>query len=177
MDLLQLLTGSENLYKYLFLGGIGLVIVSLFYPLNKRFELAKQKDLINKNIGIQNHKIEKLQEEVKSANAQYDLFQHEIDSLKNDAARNGVKISSIKDGANKTYSEVLKQQEEMDLGHINIHYDSARIETLNNHIEDFEGYQNSFIWIGSILGAVGIFGWFRLMRAAHGLPASKKQSE
>ena len=64
MDVLSLFSGSDNLYKHLFIGGLGMIILSLFYPLEKEFQLSTQKDNYNKEIRLLNTDIEKLKKAV-----------------------------------------------------------------------------------------------------------------
>ena len=161
MDLLQLFTGSENLYKYLLLGGIGLLMVSLFYPLNKRYELECQKDLYNKEITLLNHFIDNLNIEAKEAEAN---SQKVIDSIKTNKVKDSKIKERLKNASLIEIDSVFKKREEVTVKQITVDYNKARILTLQKHIQDFVKYESLFFWSGIICALAGIIGWFLLMR-------------
>lgn len=162
MDLLSLLTGSENLYKYSFIGGLGLIIISLFYPLNKKYELECQKDLYHKEIKLVNLDIGELKNDVAKLNSHINEFSNAIDSAPSVKAKN-----AIKDSLNKRFNLILLKRKELSVKQIQIEYNNDRIKTLSNSIIDLTQYQGAFVVIGSIFTLFGFCGWFLLMLKEH----------
>lgn len=153
MDLISLLTGSENLYKYLFIGGIGLLILSLFYPLNKRYELECQKNLHNKEIRLLNLEIASLQRDVAKLNERVNDYQ------------NGVNKDLItKDSLKKQLADVYLKRANISKKQTEVQYNRDNINTLDKNIKDILLYEIIFRWAGIFFGLFGFFGWLRLMR-------------
>ena len=126
MDFISLLTGgSENLYKYLFIGGLGLIILALFYPLDKRYGLACQKDLYNKEICLANLDIDDLKKDVQKLSDNIEVYNHGLDTAKSEKAK-----KSIKDEANKKFDLILAKRKQLSIKTTEIAYDKDRILTL-----------------------------------------------
>lgn len=153
MDFISLLTGSENLYKYCFVGGLALIVLCLFYPLNKRYELANRRDLHSKEIMLINLDIEDL-------NKDYAKIKEEVASYSKGS-------SKAKDSINKHFALLLVKRKQIAIKEAEIKYDSLRIATLKENIHDITSYENSFKWAGWIFTIIGFIGWFILMIKKH----------
>jgi hypothetical protein len=156
MDFVGLLTGSENLYKYCFVGGLGLIILCLFYPLNKRYELACKKDLHNKEIVLLNLEIDDL-------NKEYNKLVNDVDQYI-DSAR---KSKSAKDSINRHHAIVVAKIKQIAQKEAEVEYDKNVIITLKENIRDISKYERRFNISGWFLTLVGFVGWFLLMLKKH----------
>jgi len=166
MDLLSVLTGSENLYKYLLIGGIGMLVLSLLYPIQKNYELACQKDLYAKEISLLNLDIDQLNEGVNVLSSESKVVEHSLDSIKTNKISNSQLVKALKDSWNSQYDSLVKSKLQLSKRQIDVAYTQKRIETLNNHISEFKMYEKIFFWAGIFCGIAGIIGWFLLMQKA-----------
>jgi hypothetical protein len=161
MDLLSLLTGSENLYKYLMIGGIGMLVLGLLYPLNKKYELICQKDSYAKEINVLNYKIDNLYDSVQNFQIRTKQIEKSLDTIKDKTI-----IQSLKDEFANTDNRYQKDLIQSHLNSFNAEYDKNRIKTLETHIGEFQVYEKIFFWGGIACSIIGIIGWFLLMRKA-----------
>lgn len=166
MDLLAILTGSENLYKYLFIGGIGLIILSLFYPLNKKYEYTCQKDYYNNEVKLLNYDLSNLDTTSAKLNIDSKSIIQALSSNHSPSNANNRERQILKDSFNKQYDSVISFRKQIGRKQLDIEYNQVRVETLQNHIKDFTKYETIFFWAGIIASIIGIFGWYGLMKKA-----------
>ena len=81
-------SSAENLYKFLFINGTILVILSMFYPLQQKNEIKVQTIEFNKNVDLVNYEIEsqsKTVEKFKSKSKRTLIF---LDSISKNRTKN-----------------------------------------------------------------------------------------
>jgi len=165
MDFLSLLTGgSDNLYKYLFIGGLGLIILSLFYPLNKKYEYTCQKDDYNNTVKLLNYDILKFQNSTEQFSQQSNQIIAESERLKK-TGENPKRVALLKDSFEKQYALIKSYRDTIDRKKLAIEYSKVKIDTLNEHIRDFTKYEYIFFYAGIVSAIVGIIGWYFRMRS------------
>jgi|GEM_PF-2957940 len=165
MDLLSLLTGSDNLYKYLFIGGLGLIILSLFYPLNRKYEYITQKDLYNHEVKLLNYDIKVLDDATSKLSNESKSIQDQIKTanIKKDLkAKNLLKASFF-----KQFDSITSFRTTIEKKKLAIEFNKARVDTLNNHIKDFTKYETIFFYAGILASLVGIIGWYFIMKKTY----------
>ncbi|PRZ19575.1 hypothetical protein [Flavobacterium granuli] len=97
------LTGTENLFKLLFINGIVIILIGLFYPLQKRDELQIKISDFNFEVNLLNNEIYNLK--IQSENLK--------DSLKNKLIpREEAKLRnfSLKQKAHETTNKTILQE-------------------------------------------------------------------
>ncbi|WP_395061341.1 hypothetical protein, partial [Flavobacterium sp.] len=108
---------TDNLYKFLFSGGILMIVFSLFYPIEKKqlLELEinnfnKQTELLNNDINLLNVEVNQL----KSTSKETLNTLEKLQKTKNDVNQIQVskEISKIKDNYNKTFYRIKSHQQE-----------------------------------------------------------------
>jgi hypothetical protein len=161
MDLLSLLTGSENLYKYLFVAGIGMIVLALFYPLDKEYDLACKRDTYNKEINLLNYEIEKLKDSAAKVEKDYSSL---VD--KYNQSKTKIEKVALKENFDLRYKGLLDSRKNIEVKQINLDYDKQAILTLQAHINDYEKYEWWFYIFGSLFTIGGTVGWFLLMKKA-----------
>jgi hypothetical protein len=166
MDLLSILTSSENLYKYLLIGGIGMLILSLFYPIDKRYELSQKRDLYNKEINLLNFEIEQLKKKTTDLKEISSNTIHFLDSINNNDKGDLKVRKNLKESFNSQLDSLQKSRVEISVKEIEVNYNKQQILTLESNIQDFVKYENIFFWAGIIFAIAGIVGWFILMKKA-----------
>lgn len=80
-DFSNILSGSDNLWKYLFTVGILLIFISIYYPLQKSEEINLEIIELNTDSQILNKKIEYLEKEVSELKYSLKKSNFVIDSL------------------------------------------------------------------------------------------------
>lgn len=169
MEFTNLFTGSDNLFKFLFLAGLFLLVLSLVYPLEKRNELEIEIINVNKETDILNNQISVLKDEVSNLSQKVEKINSTLDSLVslrsnvNTSQLNSInsKVEKIKDDFNLEYNKLASDQAEIKTKTIILEYNKSRIDLLKQHQTEYAIYFEAFKWIGIVLIIVGIFGWYR----------------
>ena len=157
---------TDNLYKFLFSGGILMIFFSLFYPIEKKQLLELEINTYNKQTEILNNDIKLLNIEVnqlkinskKTLNILTDL---QKTKTKKNSIQVSKEISLIKDNYNKSFYEIKSHQEECNLKNINIKYNKCKIEIVQNHISTFNFYSWFLLIFGVLFTFFGLIFWFK----------------
>lgn len=165
MDFNNLFSGTDNMFKFFFIGGLFMISLSMIYPLQKKQLIEIEIISHNKEVELLNNEIESLKlkvEEFKKI-AKKNCFV--FDSLmlirkdsKNPAITN--EIEALKKRDNETINNIKKQKENIDIKHIILTYDKRKIDLLNTHIKEYDKYSDLLFYPGIILGLIGFVGWF-----------------
>lgn len=171
MDILSLFSGSDNLYKHLFIGGLGMIILSLFYPLEKEFLLNTQKDNYNKEIRLLNIEISELKKKALKLEEEGEPTIKSAQKYAKKKSKYAKKLSNnIIDTYQKNVADVISERKQIDIKQANINYSEDCISTLEKHINSYRTYRALFLWSGSLFMIVGIGGWWYMTH-------KKKQTE
>lgn len=155
----------DNLYKFLFSGGILMIVFSLFYPIEKKqlLELEinnfnKQTELLNNDIILLNIEVNQL----KSTSKETLKTLEDLQLTKNESNKIKVskEISKIKDNYNKIFYKIKNHQQETNLKNINIKYNKTKIEIIQNHICTFNFYSWFLLIFGILFAGFGLIYWF-----------------
>ena len=157
---------TDNLYKFLFSGGILMIVFSLFYPIEKKQLLELEINTYNKQTELLNNEINLLDVEVKklkviSGKTFDSLKKLQRDRNKNNSVQISKEIAKIKDNYNKTFYKIKNQQQETILKNINIKYNKSKIEIIQNHISTFSFYSWFLLIFGVLFSGFGLKYWFK----------------
>jgi hypothetical protein len=144
----NIFTGTENLFKLLFINGILIILIGLFYPLQKRDELElkiieynSSVDLLNRDITELFNQSTELKNRIKKVKAKQKSktqdFQHQIKEFKH-----------------KVYEQDKKT--------IEVENQKKLIDKLSNQQETYNKYCKAFLVFGALIAIIGISGWSRL---------------
>jgi hypothetical protein len=165
LDALKYITTStENLYKFLFINGTVYLVISLFYPLQKRDELMLKVIDYNEKVELLNFEIEKVKSDVDQFKLFSNLMVSEIDSLKLTGKKN-LSLTKVKQKEYNDKFDLLEQRKD-DLKRKNISLEASneKIKELKRQSETYKTYT---LWL-SISGVVclvfGFLGWFKNTR-------------
>jgi septal ring factor EnvC (AmiA/AmiB activator) len=157
---------TDNLYKFLFSGGILMIVFSLFYPIEKKqlLELEinnfnKQTELLNNDISLLNVEVNQL----KSTSKETLKTIEKLQKTKSDLNQTQVskEISNIKDNYNRIFYKIKSHQQETILKNINIKYNKTKIEIIQNHISTFSFYSLFLLIFGILFAGFGLRYWFK----------------
>lgn len=157
---------TDNLYKFLFSGGIFMIVFSLFYPIEKKQLLELEINNFNKQAELLNNDINSLNIEVnrlKTTSKETLKTLEKLEKTKNAANQHQVskEISIIKDKYNKTFFRIKSYQQETILKSINLKYNKSKIEIMQNHVETFNFYSWFLLIFGVLFAVVGLKYWFK----------------
>lgn len=157
---------TDNLYKFLFSGGILMIIFSLFYPIEKKqlLELEinnfnKQTELLNNDISLLNIEVNQLRTTSKVTLRKLQKLQKTKNEINHIEVSK--EISIIKDNYNKTFYKIKSHQQETNLKNINIKYNKSKIEIIQNHISTFNFYSWFLLIFGILFAGFGLKFWFK----------------
>lgn len=169
MEPLSLLSpNTDNFFKFLFLNGLVMIAIGLFYPLqksneiqirildyNKKVELLEQDIVRLKNdLGVLNIIVDnriKLTESLANQR-KYLKSQSEIIIINN-------KISETKLKTNLEYQEKLKNQDNIGKNKITLNAEKRVIQQLKKQASVYDSYCYWLFNIGLFLGVGGFIGW------------------
>jgi hypothetical protein len=152
---------TDNLFKFLFINGIVLVVISLFYPLQKQQELELEKIKYDQKVDLLNLKISNLKKEVLDFYTISGKDESKIKSLKSlpQSKINDLKIKDLKIRFNQTYKILSDLREKLKIENINIKGDKSKIKLLIKHADEYRKYSNWFLRVGLFSFITGLIGW------------------
>lgn len=162
MEISSFLPSSDNLYKFLFMGGIFMIAFSFIYPLEKSHKIELEINLYNQQVELLNNEICVLNIEVenlksKTKNSMEDLENQNKNRDKKTAEKN---IDKIKEDYNKIFNETKSKQQEIIIKDIILKYEKQKIELLQSQVHSFSIFRWGFLIIGIIFTLFGIYRWY-----------------
>lgn len=182
MDLSSVFPSSDNLYKFLFMGGIFMIAFSFIYPLEKRQKIEIEISLINKQIELLNQEINSLNKSVDALKIQTNIALEDLkkQNLEKDEIKAKQRISEIKDAYNKSFYETKAKESEVITKDIIIKYEKQKIELLKNHVSSFSIFRWLFLIVGAFFTLFGLWNWNKSTKVSSELlklELQKKRSE
>lgn len=171
MDLTSIISGSDNLWKYLFTLGTFMFALAILYPLQKRQELEIEINHNNKEVALLNGEIKNLKDKVFEFPKIANKSVRQIDSLRGistigKSAEYRKSISSSIDLIKKSFNDydnsVKEARQQIEIKSTVLTYEKSRIDLMKGHLSEFSFYTNWLLWVGIILAAIGLAFWVRL---------------
>jgi archaellum component FlaD/FlaE len=162
MEIGSIFPSSDNLYKFLFMGGIIMIVFSFVYPLEKKQKIELEINLYNREVEVLNTEINELNDEVSK------LKDKTKDSKKSLNNQNKIKdrklaerkIEDIKKEYNKAYNETKNKQNEINTKNIVLKYEKKKIQLLQSQVGSFTVFRWLFLILGIIFTIFGICKWY-----------------
>ncbi|MEN7549070.1 hypothetical protein AAG747_14200 [Rapidithrix thailandica] len=161
MELTSLFPSSDNLYKFLFMGGVFMIVFSFIYPLEKKQKLELEINIHNKDTEILNLQIQQLKEDVGNLKL---LTKETLSKLENKTKSelDTKKIEQLKSNYNKEFEKIKTKELDILTKKIVINYNKSKIKILNEHINSFDIFKDLFLAVGSLFSLFGLYKWFRV---------------
>ncbi|MEO3403242.1 hypothetical protein AAFN85_05035 [Mucilaginibacter sp. CAU 1740] len=167
MDFSSLFSASDNLYKFLFVGGIVMICFSMVYPLQKKQELEIEINTYNKEAEFLNRDIEVLQAKIADCRGLKTTTMSNIRALK--ASKSNKKSLQVKeidkriDSIKRTFSQNVdnleKDIQQVKVKDIILKYNKTKIRLLQDHSDTYDCYSIWLLISGVITGIIGLFFW------------------
>jgi hypothetical protein len=159
---------TENIFKFLFINGLVLIGVGMFYPLQisndidlKIVDYNKKVNLLNNEISVLANDIDNLDKLVESRiSISKKLVEKRNNTLSlSEKAEIAEKISDMKLETNKSFQQIKKNEQEQDKNTIIVKGDLQVVSHLEAQQKVYDTYCTVFLVVGILLGLFGFLGW------------------
>lgn len=163
IDPIQYISSSaENLYKFLFINGIILVLVSMFYPLKQKHDIELKVSNYNNRVEILNYKIKSQKESIIYFKKKSNKTIKTLDSLsKENKAKHVSVITNTKIDFNRALDSMKFIKRRLDLNNLELQGDKKSIKILINQAKTYEEISCYLLYFGIGSFLVGLWGWSR----------------
>lgn len=169
MDIGSIFPSSDNLYKFLFMGGIFMVAFSFIYPLENKQKIELEINLYNKQIELLNEEISQLNKDVDKLKVNTKETLKKLESIKKsniNKASSSKEIKEIQENYNIEFHTIKSKETEVLTKNIILKYEKDKIGLLLNHINSFSIFRWLFLVVGSIFSITGLLFWWRSTRVS-----------
>lgn len=157
MDISSLLPSSDNLYKFLFMGGVFMVVFAFLYPIDKKQKIQLEIVSLNSKIAVERYKIKKIKFSIDSINREVKPTLERLNKAKGE--NNSILINGVKRQFNISLDIISRIKNEAELKQIEISSENNKILLLENHIKEFEKFQLILLILGPIFTIYGLVKW------------------
>lgn len=166
-DFTKIFSSSDNLYKFLFVGGISMVFIAMFFPLQKQHELQIEKNKFDLESALLLNKIDQTKKkaaELKRVHSEISLrldglsknYEKKNKSDKFQISKEATDLEKEFNEAKKIIVELINQNKE---DNIRLEYNGKSVIILDEQIETYRAYTLWLKTIGFIIGLIGLIGW------------------
>lgn len=168
MDYSSLFPSTDNLFKFLFLGGLIMVFTAMIYPLQKKLERESEIILYNQQVELLNREVKALQLNVVELKKIVKDADNECKSLeKEKSISEGIKrrsqidakIKLIQAQTNLKNSNCKKKLEELNVKAIVVKYNKEKIALLKRYANTYSSYSVGLLIFGIPLSILGLVFW------------------
>lgn len=166
MDISSIFPSSDNLYKFLFMGGVFMVVFSFIYPLEKKQKIELEINLYNKQITLLNEEVESLNNEVENLRTKSKETIKQLEFIKSskDSLTASRQIREIQETYNKEFYATKAKENEITTKDIILKYEKSKIALLENHVHSFSIFRWLFLIIGTVFTIFGLWNWNKSTR-------------
>lgn len=163
MDVGSIFPSSDNLYKFLFMGGIFMVAFSFIYPLEKKQRIELEINLYNKQITLLNEEIKVLNDEVESLKIKTKETIETLELIKSskESTIASKQIKEVQEIYNKAFYTTKAKENEITTKDIILKYEKSKIVLLENQVNSFSIFRWLFLTIGTTFTIFGLWNWNR----------------
>jgi hypothetical protein len=151
---------TDNLFKFLFINGIVLVVISLFYPIEKEQEFEVIKTDYELKVALFEKNISILKKDIETFKNESIRLENKIDSLKKtDKTENQNKAEFLKNRFNIKLDSMIKIRKEIAIDSINLINNQKKVIIFSNQVTKYSSFAKYFLIVGIISFILGLFGW------------------
>lgn len=165
MEITSLIPSSDNLYKFLLIGGIVSLIFSIVHPLEKKQQLEIELNNLLCEISNDSIRISKLNTEVIEFKSKSALVVKQLDSLSKDNNNKSL-VDSLSLNYLMGLNDLRKRSSELVINNNKLKYDEKRIQLYNKHIDAFGLYSCAMLIIGITSLVYGFIHWRKVTKVA-----------
>jgi hypothetical protein len=167
-ELISWFPSTENLYKFLFIGGVLSLGFSFIYPMEKAQELELQLNGFKQNVQLLSVEINTLKEDYDQLVILTNETKSKLDSLsrKGNYSKLNSQMNNSINSYNSKYSAVNAKRQELRTKTIVLEYEKSRIELLQKHAKSFNIFRWFFFVLGFLSCGYGFYRWHKVTRMA-----------
>ena len=161
MEIGSLFPSSDNPYKFLFMGGIFMIVFSFIYPLEKKQKIELEINLYNKQAELLNEEVLQLKKDVDKLKLRSKTSLKQLDSIKKlpDTTSASIEIKEIQDNFIKEFHTTKFKEAEIQTKNIILKYEKERILLLQNQVNSFSIFRFILLVVGFIFMIYGLVKW------------------
>jgi ABC-type anion transport system duplicated permease subunit len=168
MDITKLFSVANTLFKFLCYGGIAMVFVAMFYPLQREQNIEIEINSFNREAELINSEIKILKEQVKIIEKQTPQIISRLDSLSKLKSKSKnpkkikelkVKIQKIQASYNNKLDKIKESTSEISEKTISSKYNKLKIEILESHAKSYSSYSKLLFRSGFVMAIIGLISW------------------
>ena len=165
MDFTSLLAGVDNLFKFLFIGGLAMLFTAMFYPLQKEQDLEIEINTYNKEVKLLNRDLDDLKMEVDKLNRSSKDVRIRLEALKNQSKSTSARIvlehqiKDIKAEFKSNYDSLYKKKQTTEIKEIMLEFNNNKIIVLKKYSDDYSSYATQLKGWGICFIVTGLIGW------------------
>jgi len=166
MELSSLLSGSDNLYKTLFIGGLTMIIFSLVYPIQQQQEIEIEKNSLQKEVSLLSLQLENLGLKLDKLESKTQKTKDTLNSLSRlITIENKDSILTVKNVIKKSYSDELQTikdiQHKSEKDVLTNEFEKLKIDILEKYLSKYKNFTFAFILFGIVALIIGSIGWYK----------------
>lgn len=162
MDISSLFPNSDNLYKYLFTGGLVMVIFGIVYSFEQRQKLLLDINVFNKQTCLLKEEISQVKAEV----AEITTSIREQNSVLSDTSVNEAVKKNIRKERYKNISTLKEKNNELKIKSILLDHDGEKIIISSRLHTEIRLYSISLIILGGFSIGYGLYKWKKFTETA-----------
>jgi hypothetical protein len=157
MDFSNIFPSSDNLYKYLFAGGLIMILFGIVYSFEQKQRLLFESNLFNKQSAV-------LMEEISQIKLDLSDLRKSINNTElrsKDSTLSQAVISDLKKETSLNIARLKETNNELKIKSILLDFEGERIIISDKLYQEVKNYKNVLIIFGSIILIYGYIGWRR----------------
>ncbi|TXK71962.1 hypothetical protein FT986_15010 [Mesonia sp. K4-1] len=147
---------SDNIFKYLTTIGFAMIMVSLFYPLQVKYDLKQEQIEFKKEYSILNKYMDSLNLKI-SESFKYDSI------LKNEPDLTPESITTYEDKLDLITKQLNGIEKDPSTEMIKLKYLKNKLRVKNSELKEYENYSSWLTWVGIFSMIIGVIGWLYMI--------------
>lgn len=162
MESSSLLSGSDNLFKYLFTVGAVMIVTSIIYPLQKKQEIEIQINHLLKESELLNYEVVSLKKDYQRSKREFKDISDKLSSMYNvsgKVVKEHEQFMQLRRKNNELIQNLKSRYRELEIKNIIMQNEQSKIDLLKKHANSYNGYYLFVKWVGIFFLLFGLFGW------------------
>ena len=162
MEPSSLLSGSDNLFKYLFTVGAVMIVTSIIYPLQKKQEIEIQINHLLKESELLNYEVVSLKKDYQGSKKEFKNVSDKLNSMYNvsgKVVKEHEQFLQLRRKNNELIQNLKSRYRELEIKNIIMQNEQSKIDLLKRHANSYNSYYQFVKWVGIFFLLSGLIGW------------------
>jgi len=162
MEFSGLIPSSDNLYKYLFIGGLAIIVFSFVYSFEQKQNLLLECNLFKKQSALLEVEIDQVKSEIRIIHEAIE----EIENRMKDTTANHEDLIDLKKEQYKKIIEQKEKKQEILIKQIMLDFEGERIVISTQLNKEVIVYKWVLLLLGSFAVGYGLYKWLKFTEIA-----------